>query len=104
MRVANYIRRYADSKGWISPSESTPSFGWQVPLVDDRTEQLTAYMCESLYVALTHDESLIALRALLQATENLGTLRGMGAYVGILGDWQIEARNRVEDILRGVSV
>lgn len=58
-------------------------------------QQIRAYLLDSLYVALTHPERLIALRALVQASGYAGRI----GHDVLSGDALIAARNRVENWL-----
>ncbi len=71
-----------------------------VPFMDDRAKQLQAWLLESLFVALTHSEPIIAFRALLQAY----SYNERASYGTLAADALLEARNRIEPLLKSYRV
>lgn len=67
-----------------------------VPFIDNHNEQLQAWLLESLFVALTHKEPIIAFRALLQCYNYSGRV----PHGSLESDALIEARNRLEPLLK----
>jgi len=97
-----FLYRDALRNDWIDPNLIVQSLGmWHCRLLDDMTEQLRSWLCESLATALDHDDPLIRLRATLQAYEYTGRLRERDALDSRSCDALFEARNKLEAPIRG---
>lgn len=66
-------------------------------LNDEKREgYIERYAQDSLLCALTHQEKIVAFRALLQAMDFIATLRELKRSTGYLNDAKVVAQQRVE--------
>lgn len=92
---AGYVARKADDMGLVREwYYGTATFFERTDLTSEI--QLIAWACDSVLTALTHQESKIAFRSLLQAAGYLARLGATGVF---LGDSYQVARGRVEGLL-----
>lgn len=101
MKTTDRIKRDLIVNDWVDFSRE-PLYSTELPIKYGLTpvDQLQAYALESLYTALTHTDPMIAFRALLQAYAYNAELKGLKVAYNFLNDGLLEARNRIEDMLK----
>lgn len=99
--TADRALRILEQREWIQEDMRGKLRSTAIPVkhLDDPRERYTAYFWESVYTAITHNESLIALRAALQAAGYITRLQALGVPTAMESDAYLDARNRVEDLM-----
>lgn len=100
---AKYVALLLEATGRVAKWQ--PSCCNQIeysPAVDERKDYIKLWACDSILCALTHSETKIAFRALLQATGYLASLEEMGTDLALacLRDACKTAQVRIEDRLK----